>query len=642
MAAVPEFILRKLYVQGSLKAQADGFSFALNNSFAPATVTGFQLSVDGSPAPPGGVSIQAEEGPPRLLASIIPQSPQSFSVNVLYTIHVQGMPLGQGRLRLVVDTVEAGQLQFSIQTSPTRERRKRRQAGSGRPFLRRLFPTAPLKADVHVDTLALVGEISPFVYGHFIEHLERCIYGGIWSEDGSRLRADSLNLIKALHPPLMRYPGGNFASGYHWEDGIGPQESRPPRFDRAWSAPESNRVGTDEFMAFCWQVQTTPFLVVNDGSGTPEEAARWVAYCNQPATTEQGRRRAANGVPQPYDVRVWGVGNEVWGEWQIGHTGAEEYAARLRKFVDAMRSVDPNLRIVAVGDKVMSDAPSDPGRRWNEVILRQAGDLIDDLSFHLYQPDREGWLEQYDLEALHHTVCAAPLDAEAIIQRIDEQIALFAPGRKIGVAFDEWNLWLTPPAEARSMHQLVYTLRDGLYAAGMFHAFHRQCNAISMANLAQLVNVLPAIVTDEYRAYPTPLYHAFWLYQHMQPLALRSQVDVKTFDSQALGNISAHQQAPYLDVTATRSQDGTRLALGLINRHPERRIQAQVGLAGAAGLQVRHAWQLCGPHALASNSFDQPDRVRVIPVDPPELRGDRLASWLPPASVSVFVLEKLL
>ena len=321
MASVPEFILRKLYVPDSLTAHSGGFSFALNNSFAPATVTGFRLDVDGAPVPADRLRIQAGGGEARLAAEITPESPQPFSVNVLYTIRVQDVPLGKGRLRLYVDTVEAGPLAFGIQSAPARQSGGENQPGEARQFLQRLFPGSPLKAEVEVDTQALVGEISPYVYGHFIEHLERCIYGGIWEKDGSRLRSDTLQLIQALKPPLMRYPGGNFASGYHWEDGIGPKQTRPERFDRAWSAPESNQVGTDEFIEFCRTVKTEPFLVVNDGSGTPEEAARWVAYCNESAQGEQGQRRSANGFPEPHNVRIWGVGNEVWGEWQIGHTG---------------------------------------------------------------------------------------------------------------------------------------------------------------------------------------------------------------------------------------------------------------------------------------------------------------------------------
>ena len=350
----------------------------------------------------------------------------------------------------------------------------------------------PLKASVEVDARAVIGRINPRVYGHFIEHLERCIYDGVWTADGTRLREDTLALIDALNPPLMRYPGGNFASGYHWQDGIGPKSQRPARTDKAWNATESNQVGTDEFMAFCRVVDAEPFLVVNDGSGTPEEAARWVEYCNA-ATGEQAKRRTANGRAAPYNVRLWGAGNEVWGAWQIGTTSAENYAARLIAFADAMRAADPSIEIVAVGDKVLTDDPDDPGARWNETVLRAAADKTDHLSFHIYHPDQAGWRENYDPESLHHTVLAAPLGTERIIQRIAAQIAAFAPDQKIGVALDEWNLWLAPPPEARSMHDLNYTLRDALYAAGMLNAFQRQCNLLSLANLAQLVNVLPLI-----------------------------------------------------------------------------------------------------------------------------------------------------
>lgn len=653
--AVPEFILRKLYVQGSLKTQADGFSFALRNTFAPATVTHLGLEVDGKPVPSEALSIQAKQVSPKQVSpkqvspgdseaiaasAITPQTPSAFSVGVDYTIQARGVALGKGQLRLTVDTVEAGELQFSLRLKS--EPGKQSQAAAWpKPgplaFLRR-----PLQAQASFDLDDRLGEINPYVYGHFIEHLERCIYGGLWTEDGAHLRPDTLALVKALRPPLMRYPGGNFASGYHWEDGIGPRESRPPRFDQAWNAPESNQVGTDEYMALCREVGADPFLVVNDGSGTPEEAARWVAYCNDPADTEQGRRRSANGHPEPYGVRIWGVGNEVWGPWQIGHSGPEDYAARLRQFVAAMRQADPSIRIVAVGDKVLSNDPQDPGRLWNEIVLRQAGDLIDDLSFHLYQPEREGWLERYDLQALHYTVCAAPLDVEAVIQRMAAQIAALAPGRqdggrKIGIAFDEWNLWLAPPEGAGSMHQLNYNLRDALYAAGMFHAFHRQCQHLSMANLAQLVNVLPAIVTDQQRAYATGLYFPFWMYQHMQPLALRVRVEGPTFDSQSLGNIAPQRGAPYLDVSATRSQDGSRLAIGVINRHPERKARLRVSWGGRGRYQPVQAWQLSGPDPLACNTFDAPDVLRVQPVEPPGLSGEGFQAVFPACSVTVLV-----
>ncbi|MCD4672286.1 MAG: hypothetical protein K8R77_06465, partial [Anaerolineaceae bacterium] len=464
----------------------------------------------------------------------------------------------------------------------------------------------PIRATVRVDANEVIGEVHPEVYGHFIEHLERCVYGGIWTEDGSALRSDTLRLIQALKPSVVRYPGGNFASGYHWEDGIGPKDQRPRRFDQAWQSEESNQVGTDEFMTFCREVGAKPFLVVNDGSGTPEEAARWVAYCNQDASGEQGSRRAANGHPEPYGVHWWGVGNEVWGQWQIGATDAEAYTKRLREFVAAMRAVDPSIRIVAVGDKVMSGAPSDPGAKWNEAVLREAGDLIDDLSFHLYQPDRDGWQDEYDPEELHKTVTAAPLDAERIIQRIGRQIKALTPEREIGVAFDEWNLWLAPSDDAQSMHDTAYSRRDALYVAGMLHVFHRQCKLVSMANLAQMVNVLPLIKTNETSAFATAIYFPMQMYRQMEKIVIQSDVKGPVFTSQRLGNIDEVVNAPYIDVTATRDASRKRVVLGVINRHPEKRVDLSVRLSGLDKLKPRRGWLLSSRDLMAVNSFEDP------------------------------------
>jgi len=635
VATIPEFILRQLVVKDSLQAAADGFSFDLHNTFAPATVLAFRLTLNDRAVEAGNILLQPEGAPAHRGDEITAAAPWAFSVGVRYTVRVLGVPLGAGRLRVEVETREAGILAFTVQL-------RGREKGSHRTATRLRWPrwlSRPLQASVEVPADAVIGPINPFVYGHFIEHLERCIYGGIWTEDGSHLRPDTLALIQALKPPVLRYPGGNFASGYHWKDGIGPREARPLRFDRAWNAPESNQVGTDEFMALCREVGTVPFLVVNDGSGTPEEAARWVAYCNEPAAGVEGGRRAANGHAAPYGVPLWGVGNEVWGQWQIGHTGPAEYAARLARFGEAMRAVDPAIRIVAVGDKVQSAAADDPGGRWNETVLRQAGGQVDYLSFHLYQPDQSGWLESYDPAALHHTVCAAPLDAEALIDRTARHAAACA-GRPVPLALDEWNLWLSPPPGAPSMHGVVYTLRDALYTVGMLNVFHRQCNALAIANLAQLVNVLPAIVTDAARAYATPIYYPFWLYQHMQRIALRPEVEGPAFDSAALGSIAALRCVPYLDVTATRDEAGSTMVLGLLNRHPHRAMHVTLGLRGFAPLLTQRTWLLGGQDPESANSLANPEQVRVRQVANPPARGDRLTVALPPAAVMLLVLAR--
>ena len=636
MTAIPEFVLRKLYQKDSLVGREDGFSFTLHNSFAPATVLGFSLAVNEEPVPAERISLQKGLDAPLAGTQVTSEAPLSFGVGVQMGVEVQDTPLGEGNLHFTIVTREAGTLSFRLKAGEP-EGKQRSAPPAPRPM--RLFQR-PLKTEVLLEAERVHGEIDPYIYGHFIEHLERCVYGGLWTEDGSALRADTLALVKALKPPLLRYPGGNFASGYHWMDGVGPKSERPQRYDEAWQSSESNQVGTDEFMSLCAEVGADPFLVVNCGNGTPEEAARWVAYCNQPAEGELGRLRAANGHEHPYNVRLWGIGNEVWGAWQIGHTDAETYTHRLRAFAEAMLAVDDSIKLVAVGDKVLSEEADDPGRIWNETVLRGAGDLIDYLSFHLYQPDQTGWLESYDMQKLHHSVCAAPLDAERIIQRIAAQIRELVPDKEIGIAFDEWNLWLTPPEGAASMHQVVYTMRDALYAAGMLNVFLRQCGSLKIANLAQLVNVLPLIVTGEESAYPTPIYHPFVLYQQMEPIALQVRVQGKFYDSEALGNISALKDIPYVDVAATRNREGSRVVLSIINRHPESRTYIDIELKGFAPMKLSGGWLMRNDDLLAYNSLQEPEVVKPKQVSMPEKRGSRFKLDLPPGSLSILILEK--
>ena len=642
MAGVPEFILKKLFVKNSLQETESGFSFILNNTFAPATIHAVRMEVDGVAVPPDALSVQTGEQTGQPVSAFSSQVPLTLPVNRPVKLTVDGMRIGKGELKFFIDTLEAGQLVFTIQakaqkTDPVKPKSPKNRA---RFSLANLLPGRQ-RAVLRVDSSQKIGEVNPYIYGHFIEHLEDCIYGGIWTKDGSRLRDDTLSLIRALQPPLVRYPGGNFASGYHWEDGVGPKNLRPQRVDRAWNAHEGNQVGTDEFMQFCQRVGAEPFLVVNDATGSPQEAARWVAYCNQDASGELGSRRAENGHPDPYGVRLWGVGNEVWGQWQIGHCGPQAYADRLRPIVEAMRAEDGKIKIVAVGDKILSDNSGDAGRRWNEIVLRQAGDLIDYLSFHIYQPDREGWQERYDAGELHHTVCAAPLAVENIIRRISEQIQRHAPGKGIKIALDEWNLWLPPPPEASSMHKVRYTLRDALYTAGMLNVFVRQCRWLQIANLAQLVNVLPLIVTNDTQAYATPIYYPFLMYKQMEAVSLAVEVESGTYNTPQLGNIEALNKVPYIDAVATCSHSLRRVVIAVINRHPTRRVDLSVRLFGFPDLRPKRGWLLSGPDPLAENNFTFPDRVKSREIEVHNIgHRSRFTLDLPASSVSLIALEE--
>jgi alpha-L-arabinofuranosidase len=272
--------------------------------------------------------------------------------------------------------------------------------------------------------------------------------------------------------------------------------------------------------------------------------------------------------------------------------------------------------------------------------LRLATDLIDYLSFRLYQPGREGWQDNYDLDALYYTISAAPRSAENAISRMGELIRRVAPGHGIKAALVEWNLWLPPrPGEAGSL-AAPFTMRDALYTAGMLNAFQRQSKVLSLANVAHLVNVLPLIVTDENRAYATPIYYPFAMYRHMESLALEVELDSPTFDNQSLGNIEEMEENPYLDVSATRSHSGQRVVLGIVNRHPTRRVDLSVRLAGLEEMQPTRGWLLRHRDPLAENSFARPENVKVKEVDLKEIgRRKRFTLDLPPCSVSVISLE---
>jgi len=631
--AVPEFLVRKLYVPGSLAVTGDGFAFVLRNTFAPAAVQSLTVEVDGKPVPPSSVSLTLGEGRARSADSLSEAAPLLFAVGIDLRVDVHGVAIRPRTLRLSAVTREVGEIAASL---PLREKESRPEAAGSRP--RRRWINLPIAASAEIRCEEVTGEIDPRVYGHFIEHLERCVYGGVWTENGQRLRPDTLNLIRELHPTLIRYPGGNFASGYHWEDGIGPWELRPVRFDQAWQASESNRVGTDEFIQFCRDVGAEPFLVVNDGSGTPEEAARWVGYCNDPLTTPQGARRAANGHLAPYRVRLWGVGNEVWGPWQIGHAPAESYVRRLTAFAAAMRAADPGLQIVAVGNGPLSDSPDDPAARWNEAVLRTAATSFDYLSFHIYQPEKEGWGAPLDEETLHHILTAAPLDVEAIIGRMAAQIRSISPRRTIRVALDEWNVWPTPPEGAATMHRVTYTVRDALYVAGMLNVFHRTSRDLAIANLAQLVNVLPLIVTDADRAIPTAIYFPFLLYRSMQRLALDVRVDGPLFESPGLANISARRGVPYVDLTATRDEENRRMTVALLNRHPARPARVTVRISDREKWSATGAKLLAGQRPLEANTLAAPGRVGLRDVVVPAVQGDRFICALPAASLTVVTL----
>jgi len=453
------------------------------------------------------------------------------------------------------------------------------------------------EADIVVDVRDQIGKINRHIYGHFIEHLGRCIYGGVWVGEDSRipnlrgLRKDVLEVVKEIRPPIIRWPGGNFASGYHWEDGVGPREKRPVKYDLAWEAEEPNQFGTDEFIDFCREAGAEPYICVNAGSGTSEEAANWVEYCNRMGNSLYASKRVENGHSKPFNVKYWGIGNEVYGPWQIGHTDAANYAKSALEFAKLMRRVDPTIRLVAVG----CDRDD-----WNYEVLKTAGEHVDYISLHKY----------YGHEEDYYTVVASLLDAERSLKNLSGLIdaAMATKKRRVEIAFDEWNVWRRE-ANRETGYTQKSTLQDGIFAAGIFHALHRLCKSVTMANLAQLVNVLPAIVTNERGLYVNPIYLAFKLYvNHSGDTALRTRTEAETYGAEKIGV----DNVPYMDCSATLHKDGGILYLAAINRHREEDIKGQIELRAFKPKRKGRVYELNAEEFSSANDFDSPDKVKIV------------------------------
>lgn len=452
-------------------------------------------------------------------------------------------------------------------------------------------------------------------------------------EDGEGgWRPDVLEAVRALRPRTLRWPGGNFASAYHWLDGIGPRDRRPTRLDPVWGGLEPNDVGTDEFMALCRILDTEPYLTVNLGSGSPEEAASWVEYCNGPAGSTYGRMRAANGHAEPYGVRYWGVGNETYGNWQYGHVDAGTYARAYLQFAEAMRAVDPNLILVAVGAHEY-EAPE-----WNRTVLETAGSAIDYLSLHHYVPGEMPRGMEPTHDELYPVVVAGPERVEELLLEAQEVIRQTGLEGKVKIAFDEWNVWVH--AHYECAWEEPYLLRDGLYASGIFNVLYRHCQHVTMANLAQLVNVLGAIYTTPTGLFLTPIYLATKLHRdHGGPISLRTDVESPTFDARPMGRfMPARLGARFVDAAATLDQERGLLFLSVVNRHRREPAEVQIELDGATVQLEGSGHQLHGPSALSGNSITNPDVVKVEPVAS-FLAGNRFTYTFPPHSATVLELR---
>ncbi|MFH1537758.1 MAG: alpha-N-arabinofuranosidase, partial [bacterium] len=337
--------------------------------------------------------------------------------------------------------------------------------------------------------------VEEMVFGHFIEHLGRCIRDGIWDEreldiprEFGMVRKDVFDAMKALRPPVIRYPGGCFSDTYHWRDGIGPTDRRPRRFNRAWwrlkfpyTAFENNHFGTDEFVELCQRLGAEPYININFGSGSPKEAAEWVEYCNAPTGTKLADERAENGHPKPYGAKFWGIANEVWGFHEVGFciSGAQ-YARRYMPFHEAMKAADPEIKTVAVGSNRWFPL-------WNKGFLRRAGRFCDYLSVHeyvtgpnpLHQTFYTGFPETE--RAYYAMVAGAEMLKDTVSWARGQIVDEMGEDSAVKIAFDEWNAWW---GEGQLIRAENYTLRDGIMTACTLSHLVKMSPFVGMANFA--------------------------------------------------------------------------------------------------------------------------------------------------------------
>ncbi|MCR5546745.1 MAG: alpha-N-arabinofuranosidase [Lachnospiraceae bacterium] len=493
------------------------------------------------------------------------------------------------------------------------------------------------KSNIIVNTKISKGIINPNIYGQFSEHLGRCIYEGIFVKDEdcipnvNGMRKDVISALKKLHIPVLRWPGGCFADTYHWKDGIGPKSNRKTIVNTNWGGEtEDNSFGTHEFMELCDQLGCEAYISGNVGSGSVSELSDWIEYCNMGGISPMADLRRKNGKDTPWNVKYWGIGNEAWGGG--GSMKPEFYANLARQYSTYMRNYDNSHQIY----KIASGA-NGYDYNWTRTVCEMAGDMIDAISLHYYTFASDDWehkgaatlfsRSEY-LKTLTKTLCM-----DELIENHSRIIKQFSPdGKKIGLAVDEWGTWFD--VEEGTKPGFLYqqnTIRDAIVAGINLNIFNNHCDTVVMANIAQMVNVLQALIlTDGPRMLLTPTYHVFDMYQgHMGARQVESYAETELIGDEV-------SSFPNLQVSASE-KDG-KVLVTIVNLDDENECNAHIMLGGYKASSV--VCQFVGGDASKFNTFDKPNTVEKENLD--VLISDdgySLDVILPKASVCALELE---
>ncbi|MFF4543236.1 alpha-N-arabinofuranosidase [Streptomyces sp. NPDC001435] len=496
-----------------------------------------------------------------------------------------------------------------------------------------------------LDPAFTVGEVDPRLFGSFVEHLGRCVYTGIFEPghpraDAAGLRTDVLELIRELGVTTVRYPGGNFVSGYKWEDSVGPVEDRPRRLDLAWHSTETNRFGLSEYIAFLQKIGpgAEPMLALNLGTRGVAEALELQEYANHPSGTALSDLRAAHGDKDPFGIRLWCLGNEMDGPWQTGHKTAREYGRLAAETARAMRQFDPDVELVACGS---SNQSMPTFAEWEATVLAEAYDVVDHISLHAYYEPVDGDLDSF---------LASAVDMESFIENVvatcDHVGARLKSRKRISLSFDEWNVWYLSRWEAHAKAQdpadwpeaprLLednYSVLDAVVFGSLLVALLRHADRVAVACLAQLVNVIAPILTEP--GGPAWRQTTFFPFaqasRYGRGTVLDVRVDSPTYETQRYG------EADLLHATAVRADDGT-VTVFAVNRGRTEPLPLEIALNGLGLTSVVEHSALADADPDARNTLDDPERVAPHPAEGTTLTDGRLTAVLEPLSWNVIRL----
>lgn len=495
------------------------------------------------------------------------------------------------------------------------------------------------KAKIFIDKNFIIGEVDKRIYGSFIEHLGRAVYEGIYQPgspyaDEQGFRKDALELIRRIDVPVVRYPGGNFVSGYHWEDGVGPKAERPAKLDLAWTVIESNQFGLNEFMDWTKKANTTAMMAVNLGTRGIENAKNVIEYCNIEKGSYYSDLRVKHGYKAPHNIKLWCLGNEMDGPWQMGHKSADEYGRMAAEAGRIMKMVDPSIELVACGS---SGLFMPTFASWEATTLEHCYEQVDYLSLHQYFGNRENDTPNFLASSL-----AMDEFITSVISICDYVKAKKRSKKAINLSFDEWNVWYHSNEQDKKLerwvqapHQLedVYNFEDALLVGSMLITMLKHADRVKIACLAQLVNVIAPIMTSDTGAWKQTIYYP---YMHTSTLGrgtvLNTVVQSPVYDSNC-------GDAPFLDAVIIANEEEQTLTIFAVNKDLEESMEISCDMRQYMNYEVVEHIVLTHDDLKAVNTEANPDNVAPYMGGESKIENGAFASVLHKQSWNVIKLR---